>query len=262
MTALRTGLSVAVVGLLAVAASCGGGDSFEITGATFTHGLTAEQQAADPGSEFAPSETVCLSLTLKGRPKSGTVTAKFYYHDAMIAEAGVDLADVNSGVIVSVGESTYVGYTLTHDEPFPIGTSYRADVYYGGTKQGTYPFSIVPPTGAIPSKIASATLARGRDDNYDPVDPTTVFAPDEVVYLVVRGDFGLSTWVQADWYVGGVKAKDATRSFTFGENAADTGLAFSFLPEGGWPPGEHEVVLTMNGEEAGRYRFTIEEQTE
>jgi hypothetical protein len=145
MIALRITVCVAAMGLLIVVASCGGGGKvdFEVAGATFAHGLTDEMQAENPGSDFAPDETVYLSLTVKGRPKSGTVTAKFYYNDELIAEAGVNLGDVNSGVLFSVGESTYVGYTLTHDNPFPVGDGYRADVYYEGEKQGTYPFRVV-----------------------------------------------------------------------------------------------------------------------
>lgn len=47
-----------------------------------------------------------------------------------------------------------------------------------------------------------------------------------------------------------------TRSLTAQENLQDVGFAFSYLPEGGWPVGEHWVVLIMNDREVGRYPFT------
>jgi hypothetical protein len=229
----------------------------EVLEATFAHGLGEQMEPVDPGADFYPDQTVYLSLKIKGRPKEGSVRAQFYWHDTFIAEASVDLADANSGVLFSIGEDTYAGYTLTHEQPFPLSDQYRAEVFYGDQPLGSYPFQVVPPAEAIPSQIKQVTLARDTDENYNPVDPTTTFAVDDTVNLVGRGDLGLDTWIQADWYVSGQLDDAGTRSLTLSENAADTGFAFSFLPEGGWPSGEHFVVLTMNDQEVGRYTFTV-----
>jgi hypothetical protein len=232
----------------------------EILEATFAHGLTDQMEPVEPGADFHSDETVYLSLKIKGRPKEGAVRAEFYWHDVLIADATVDLADANSGVLFSIGEDTYAGYTLSHDQPFPLSDQYRADVFYGDQALGSVPFHVVPPAGAIPSQIREVTLARGTDDNYNPVDPATTFAATDTVNLVGRGDLGLETWIQADWYVSGQLDEAGTRSLTLAENVADTGFAFSFLPDGGWPAGEHFVVLTMNDQEVGRYTFTVEGQ--
>jgi hypothetical protein len=260
------------------ALACGSGDGSEPTAApqgqaaspvpeagvqlleaTFAHGLSEEMQPVDPGSDFAPEETIYLSLKLKGRPESGLVTARFYWGEGTIAEASVDLADVNSGLIFSIGEDTYVGYTLTHEQPFPVSEGYRAEVFYGEQALGTYPFRVVPPPEAIPTVITNVTLARGADENYDPVEPTNTFASTDEVHLVGHGDLGIATWLQAEWYVNGQLDETGTRSLSLSENAADVGFAFSFLPEGGWPTGESFVVLTINGQEIGKYTFTITE---
>jgi hypothetical protein len=229
----------------------------EILEATFAHGLGDNMEPVNPGTDFARDETVYLSLKIKGRPKEGTVLARFYWGDTFIAEAPVDLADANSGLIFSIGEDTFAGYTLTHQDPFPVSDKYRADVFYNDQPLGTYAFRVVPPPEAIPSQVKQVTLARGADDNYNPVDPTTTFAVDEEVYAVGRGDLGLDTWIRADWYVSGQLDEAGTRSITLQENASDVGFSFSFLPEGGWPAGEHWVVLTMNDQEVGRYSFTV-----
>jgi hypothetical protein len=229
----------------------------EVLEAVFAHGLGEQMEPVNPGADFGSGETVYLSLKVKGRPKEGSVTAQFYWHDFLIAEATVDLADANSGVLFSIGEDTYAGYTLTHEQPFPLSDQYRAEVFYGDQPLGSYPFRVVPPAEAIPSQIQQVTLARGTDENYNPVDPATTFAVDDTVNLVGRGDLGLDTWLQADWYLDGQLDEAGTRSLTLTENAADTGFAFSYLPEGGWPAGEHFVVLTMNDQEVGRYSFTV-----
>jgi hypothetical protein len=231
----------------------------EILEATFAHGLGEEMQPEEPGADFRPDETVYLSLKIKGRPGEGLVTARFYWLDTFIAEAGLDLADANSGFIFSIGEDTYAGYTLTHEEPFPVGAGYRAEVFYGDQSLGSYPFRVIPPSEAIPTQITNVTLARDTDESYNPIDPTSTFAPADVVYLVGRGDLGIATWLQAGWYVSGQLDEAGTSSLSLEENASDVGFAFSYVPEGGWPVGEHFVVLTVNGEEIGSYTFSITE---
>jgi hypothetical protein len=236
------------------APSAGG---IEIVAATFAHGLSDQMEPVGAGSDFSPDETIYLSLQIKGRPKEGVITARFYWGDNFIAEADVDLADVNSGLIFSIGESTYAGYTLTHEQPLPVSDGYRADVSVNEQALGSYPFRIVPPADAIPTVISSVTLARGVDDSYNPVDQTTTFSAADQVYLVGHGDLGLDTWLQADWYVDGQLDEAGTRSLTLDQNAPDVGFSFTYLPEGGWPAGEQFVILTVNGQEIGRYTFTI-----
>ena len=228
----------------------------EILEATFAHGLGEEMQPIDPGSEFAPDETVNLSLRLKGRPKEGVVTARFFWYETPITEASVDLADANSGVLFSFGEDTYVGYSLTPDQPFPLSDQYSALVLFNDELVDAYAFRIVPPPDAIPSTVSSVTLARGATENYDPIEPTTEFAAAEEVFFVGEGDLGTATWLQADLYINGEPYEEGTRSLTLEENIPGAGFVFSFLPEGGWPEGEHFVVLTMNDREVGRYIFT------
>jgi len=229
----------------------------EVLEATFAHGLSEQMEPVDPGASFAPDETVYLSVKVRGRPKAGQVTAHFYWGDVSIAEASVDLADANSGLLFSIGENTYAGYTLTHTDPLPLSDNYRADLFYDGVPLGSTPFRVVPSGEAIPSQVTQVVLAQGADENYNPVEPATEFSFDQTVYLVGRGDLGLDTWLQAEWYVGGRLDDAGTRSLTAEENLQGAAFSFSFLPEGGWPPGEHFVVLTMNDREVGRYTFTV-----
>jgi hypothetical protein len=229
----------------------------EVLEATFAHGLTDEMEPIDPGSDFAPEETLYLSLKIKGRPKGGVITARFYWKEQFIAEAGVDLADANSGLIFSIGEDTYVGYTLTHENPLPVGEGYRVEVFYNDQPLDTYTFRVVGSMETIPSQIKEVVLARGADEGYNPIDPTTTFAPDETVYLVGGGDLGVGTQLQAAWYVSGQLNEAGTRTLNVEQNLPGAGFSFSFLPAGGWPAGEHSVVLIMDGAEVGRYSFTV-----
>jgi hypothetical protein len=228
----------------------------EIVEAIFAHGLSEEMQPIDPGSEFSPSDTVNLSLRIKGRPKEGVVTARFFWYDAPISEASVDLADTNSGILFSIGEDTYIGYSLTPEQPFPLSDQYSAQVFFNDQPLDAYRFRIVPPPDAIPSSVTSVTLARGATENYEPIEPTSAFSATSEVFLVGEGDLGVSTWLQADVYINGELYEEGTRSLTLQENIPSAGFVFSFLPEGGWPEGQHFVVLTMDDQEVGRYTFT------
>ena len=233
----------------------------EVLEATFAHGLGEDMQPIDPGSEFTPGETVNLSLKVKGRPKEGVITARFFWYDTPITEASVDFADANSGLLFSFGEDTYVGYSLTPEQPFPLSDQYSAHVFFNDELVDAYAFRVVPPLDAIASTVTSVTLARGATENYDPIEPTTEFSAAEEVFLVGEGDLGIATWLQADLYTNGQPYEEGTRSLTLEENIPGAGFVFSFLPEGGWPEGEHFVVLTMNDQEVGRYTFTTSGQT-
>ncbi len=154
--------------LLVLVSACGGGGDtpapaaadtptpetastdLEVQQVTFAHGLTEEMAPIDPGNEFAPDETVYLSVKIKGTPKTGVVSATFYYGDQEIASASVDLAKAREeqGLIFSIGGNTYVGFTLTHDQPFPPGDDYRAEVRVNDVPVGVYTFKVVGPPAA------------------------------------------------------------------------------------------------------------------
>ncbi len=116
----------------------------EILEATFAHGLDENMGPIDPGNTFQPDETIYLAIKLKGKPREGVVSARFMYGDQEIAEASVDIAESlkEQGVLLVIGGNTQVGFTLTHDTPFPPGDAYKAKVYLNGKPAGEYPFVV------------------------------------------------------------------------------------------------------------------------
>lgn len=258
---MRTTSIAVIAAICLIACSCNisvdTSDEPVLQEATFAHGID-EGKPVDPGDEFSQDEIIYLYLKFEGRPKKGDLESVFWFRDQKIAEKAVDFAEVNEGVIFSFGEFTYAYFTLSFDSAPLVGEGYRAEVSLDGELLGSYEFKIKPPADAIPSVIRDVVLAKGADENYNPIEPTTAFAHGDTVFIVGRGDFGTGSWLQAEWTVNGELAEAATRSLTINENLSDTGFSFSFLPDDGWPPGEHSVVLTMNGREIGRYEFTVE----
>lgn len=234
------------------------GGAVTVREASYGKSLGDHNQAVGPTTQFLPTEKVCLSVVVPGRPRAGKVGARFMYRDTLLAETTVDLSDVNGGLLFSFGEDTWIGFSFTPAKAMWVGTRYRTDVDFNGQKLGSYPFGIAAPPGSLPAKVTSAVLAKGVTPDFQPVGPSAVFAKGETVNLVVRGDVGVQSWAEGNLYVNGVHAEAATKSLTFLENAPGTGYAFSFAPDaGGWPAGSHEVTLTVNDADVGRYPFTV-----
>ncbi len=108
----------------------------------FTRTLGDSMDPVDPTETFLPSETINVSVVIDGRPKSGIVTGNFYYGNQFIAGTDIDIAEANSGVLFSVGQDTYVGFTLSHDDPFPVSDDFFVEVLIDGEKLGDFPFSV------------------------------------------------------------------------------------------------------------------------
>lgn len=146
---------VLFLALVLVAAACGGGPEepeatpevmvMEILEVTYAHGFDEEMAPIDPGNRYDPDETVYLSVKLKGNPKEGVIASRFFYEDQEITDVSLDLAQMyeEEGLIFVVGGNTFVGFTLTHEEPFPPSDGYRADLSFNGAPAGSYDFVVV-----------------------------------------------------------------------------------------------------------------------
>ena len=139
-------LAILLVALLsgALLAACGSADKpIEVLEVVVAKGLGDNMQPVNPSTTFLPAEPISVSVKLNGRPKKGTVEAKFFYGDQFIAGNVVDVASANSGVVFSVGENTYAGFTLGHDQPYPVSDKFFVQIFIDGKEFGKYPFAIV-----------------------------------------------------------------------------------------------------------------------
>jgi serine protease Do len=152
-------LLVTLLALAMIAAACGKAEPAgppEVVEATFARGLSGQMEPINPGNEFEPDQTVYLSVKLKGNPKEGVVSARFYYKDDEITRASLDLAQSREGgLVIALGGNTLVGFTLSHDNPFPAGDGYEARLFVNDAPAGTYQFSVSGP----PEAVAKATKA-------------------------------------------------------------------------------------------------------
>lgn len=228
----------------------------EVVSATYARGMTESYQPVDPTVSFLRGETIYLCLEFRGQSLKGVISARFMFGDDEIAMARTDFSGTENAD-PSSDLNTTVGFTLRQVEKFPVGTGYRADVFHDGAYLGSWFFRIDPPAGSLPSFVRSAALTRAIDDDFQPTERTTLFAPADTVYITGVGDTGLDSWLQAEWIVSGVLDEEGTRNLTMLEDSADNGFTFYYCPEGGWPLGEHAVILKLNGQVVCRLPFSV-----
>lgn len=263
---MRRSLAALVSLSLASATACGDADRAEapgvarptevqVTEVRLGTELTTDGRIAEPTTDrntevFEPDQPFRLAIAVIGHPLAGTVGVSWTVGPQT---AEVDLA----GQSVADGRPVFVGLELAHVEPMPIGP-HEAVVSLEGQEVGRYPFRVGPPSDAVASEVRGARLASEVTPDLHPIDPATDFEPTDRVNLSVCGDFGRRTWLEVVWQVDGQVDPEGTHALTVPTDATDVCVAFDFRPASGWPAGSHAAVLTMNGDEVGRYAFTVD----
>lgn len=225
--------------------------------AVFSRSLADNQTPGEKTDTFLPDEPVYLSVELKSRPKSGVLSCRFLMESTAIGEAKVDLASTSKGALAVVGQSTFAGFHLAPGNPLPIGSMYRAELTLDEKVQGSFPFHISPPKGAIETKLKSTAFEKEVMGQRQPLEPEVELAPEDSVIFKGMADVGVSTWLRITWLVNGKADPKGTNSHTMEENKQDCGFSFTFRPDNGWPAGKHEVSLVINGKEVTRQPFTV-----
>jgi hypothetical protein len=115
------------------------------------------------------------------------------------------------------------------------------------------------------AKLSEATMATGVDADMRPVNATDVFKPDTpVIHCSVKlSNAPDDTEVKAEWiYVQGEREDlngnliDSTIVFSEGTRYIDFSLSSS---ESGWPIGDYEVILYVDGKEAMNVPFSVKQ---
>ena len=116
------------------------------------------------------------------------------------------------------------------------------------------------------ANISSAVLAKDVEgDNFDPVDPTSVFSPDQaVIHLVVTLKNAPSdTTLKASWIA--VDVGDAAPANTLideveytADGSGNVHFTLGQPSSGTWPVGKYKVDLSIDGKVAKTVDFTVQ----
>jgi len=237
-----------------------GGSDISIESVIFARELDEQWQPVGGAvTEFRADEsTVHTRVTIDGRPSSGVVRMRWMWRELQIAEADIDLADVNGGLLFSFGQDTYIKGFMTTPQLY-IGSGHRLLLMQGETELGSYPFRVVPPEGARPSRFVSGALFASHSPTEGASNPTSTFGPNDSVYVAGRCALGARSWFDAFAEVSGVQNDTLTQEAI---GAADGGdeVNYSFTvapPEGGWPVGQHRIRLVLDDADVAALPFTV-----
>ncbi len=210
----------------------------------------------EPTTVFAPEDqAIELVIKVGNAPDDTNVKAAW----SIVDVAGYEPAVLyESPLTLNSGENV-AHFTLTNDQNWPAG-SYKVEIYLNDKLDKTIEYQVEAPEVKEPT-IESATLAKGSNEN-EAVDPTTVFAPDDLtLHLVVKvADAVEGTSLKAIWQVVEVQdyepqvIDEIPYTLSGGENVAD----FTLTNDQPWPTGKYKVDLYLNDQMVQTLEYEVQ----
>jgi hypothetical protein len=109
--------------------------------------------------------------------------------------------------------------------------------------------------GSRPLQIAAIQLGRALNPDRSVAEFTTVFAPNDSVYLSVLTTGGGSGTIRVRWMYGG-KVLGEPEKRVAGQDLAATD--FPLQSPGGFPPGQYSAEVFLDGKSVGTKTFRVE----
>lgn len=256
--------------------ACGGGESSTATNepaaaeapatptivvrsVEFGHEVDAQGQwVGGPATEFHANDTVVLAkIRVAGRPREGGIRTRWMWRDREIATADIALGQVNAGVFWSVGQDTAIRANLNVPMLY-VGEGYRLEIFGPAGMIGSFPFRVVPPEGARPSRFVRAEMFKS-DPRQGQASPTRAFRPDDSVIVATQVALGHGSWFDARVTVNGEVRNELTTEIIGPPDGGEVGNAFFTIdPPTPWPTGQHRVDLILDEQEVAHFDFTVE----
>lgn len=259
-------LVLAVVAGATALTGCSGEVSFttaKLSDATMCLGVDAEMKPVNPTDTFGVNtpEIFC-SMKLSNAPDETEILSEWIY---VKGEAeGVEDYTIDS-VGVTTDGTRYLYFSLPRpDAGWPVG-EYLLNLYVDGKKQESVSFDVsrsaVSTSGAM---LSEATMALGVDAMSRPVDPTGVFSSDtpEIYCSVLVSNAPAGTQILSEWYYVSGEWQGASNVLVGEVPLVLEGTRYASLsliiPDEGWPAGQYQVKLYLNGALQEAVPFSVE----
>lgn len=249
-------------------AGCSGEVSFttaSLSEATMCLGVDANSKPLNPTDEFGVNtpEIFC-SVKLSNAPDDTEVMAEWVYVKGE-AEGVKDY--VIDSVPVTAEGTVYMWFSLPRpDTGWPVG-EYTLNLYVDGKKKATVPFAVTR-TGAAGgpggASLSEATMTFSVDAMSRPLEPTGVFPADtaELICSVLVTNASAGTQLLSEWYYVSGEWQGVTNRLVGTIPVAVQGTQYAALtltiPDEGWPAGQYQVKLYLNGTLQDAVPFEIE----
>jgi hypothetical protein len=227
----------------------------QLTEAAMASKINPDTQKAETRTDRFQADTAVIYATalLVDAPKNTKITATWTYTDDKTEIASVD--------VLSTETSQYVSFSLSRpDNGFPAGT-YQVELAIDGKQAETLRFTVEEPAVVLIPELTEATMASEIDPNTQKaVTKTDRFQTDTAVIYATALliDAPKDTKITATW----VYADDKTEIASVDVLSTQTSQYVSFSlsrPDNGFPAGEYQVELVIDGKTAETLWFTVEE---
>jgi len=255
----------AILGAMSIS-GCSGEVSFttaKLTEATMCLGVDGQNQPVNPTDEFGVNtpEIFC-SVKLSNAPDDTEVGSEWVYVKG--EAAGVTDYVIDTLVLPADG-TQFLQFSLPRpDGGWPIG-EYQLNLYIDGKEAVSLPFTVsATATGPGGGSISQATMALGVDAQSKPVNPTTTFAANtpEIYCSVLVSNAPAGTELLSEWYYVSGEWQGVTNRLVGTVPFVTQGTMYVSLsltiPAEGWPGGQYQVKLYLNGALQEAVPFTVE----
>jgi hypothetical protein len=230
-------------------------------------------KAVDPTTTFSPTDLLLHAVVEVGNAPTDTKVKVVWTSVDSTDSGGTQYKDqkIDEKEVLTKETDSTVDFTLSNDQPWPVG-KYKVDIYLDGNLERMIEFEVQPAT--IPSATAEPqatdtpvpqvsygelVTAKGVGQSNAPVDPTTVFAPNDTIYAVlelIHFPSGHSAF--ARWYRDGTAIED-TSELTADRDYSNVYLEFHlFSTTGtGLQVGSYEVQFFIDGQPGPSTRFEV-----
>lgn len=136
-------------------------------------------------------------------------------------------------------------FSFFHDRHYTVKVLFKEDKNAPPIFLNEYHFKVPP--ALMKSVVRSVTLMKGDKT------PTSVFETDDYVYAKIDGDFARGTSLAVFWGPG----KDESQIKTFEKSYQNHTEAPGFFPKNLWSKGSHKVIIYLDKELVGEYKFEV-----
>ncbi len=247
-------------------AGCSGEVSFtsaRLSEATMCLGVDDEMKPVNPTDTFGvTTPEIFCSAKLSNAPSDTEVGAEWIYVKG--EAAGVEDYVIDT-VSVTTDGTRYLFFSLPKStDNWPVG-EYQLNLTIDGKQEVSLPFTVSNSSiGTGGATLSGATMALGTDAQSKPINPTTTFPANtpELFCSVLVSNAPAGTEILSEWYYVSGAWQGVTNRLVGSVPLAVQGTQYASLsllaPDEGWPAGQYQVKLYLNGVLQDAVPFSIE----
>lgn len=209
--------------------------------------LAADYKPINPTSSYTSDDSVIsISVEVQNLVAGSIVEVKYKLngedYDSLTSTADKD-------------GSGYYGFTLTLEDGLLPG-DYVADIYLDGQLAKSVTFKVV---ASGPPSIGVVVPAKNLDDNFKPVDPTTVYGPTETIHISVQvKNLVVGSNVTVKYLINGERAAEADTRL-IADKAGSGHFGFSLTPPpDDFPLGTYTAEVYLDDVLATTVTFSVQ----